>query len=392
VVRVRGSQGVPTLFENKVRTRRHHLKRGERLYDFYDQCALDGYDEVRTFLNRWITETSEPERSSLIARMKSGGDLGFKAGTCELIMYALLRKLGCDVTWHPVLADTGRHPDFYAFSKEGSVFVEVTTTNPPDREASTTNREAPIYNAINRARLPPGCVLGYSLIHAGDLSPSTTSLVSDVEQWARDSAQTNTTTTQLRIFEIGDWQIELELCRTNSEGVYSNAIGITSIGAQWVAAEADFRNALIGKAKKYGGLHAPYLIAVADAKGQLYGQDSVRDAVTEAVLGDEVIQFRKGKSPRVARKGNGFWFDRAPANTHVSGVILFPDTQLWGVRAPELQPVLAFNPWAQFVLPGFFRAFPHFEADKSRWKFVEGSKLGDLLDFPNPWPPDAHLR
>ena len=61
----------------------------------------------------------------------------------------------------------------------------VTTINPPSLEDAEANRETPIYNAIDRAKLPPGCVLGYELIRAGTSSPRLVELVGAVEAWVR---------------------------------------------------------------------------------------------------------------------------------------------------------------------------------------------------------------
>jgi hypothetical protein len=47
------------LFENRQRTGKIPLKRGESLWGFYDGCALPGYDEFRLVINRWLAEMPE---------------------------------------------------------------------------------------------------------------------------------------------------------------------------------------------------------------------------------------------------------------------------------------------------------------------------------------------
>jgi hypothetical protein len=69
----------------------------------------------------------------------------------------------------------------------------------------------------------------------------------------------------------------------------------------------DLRAALEGKSHKYGALDRPYLIAVADGKDRYFTADSVKSALTEAVLGDEIVQFHNG-SAQIAYAKNGFWY------------------------------------------------------------------------------------
>jgi len=51
------------LFSERQRTRQEPLKRGEQLFDFYDSCARDGYDQLRVLLNGWMAAIPEEHRS-----------------------------------------------------------------------------------------------------------------------------------------------------------------------------------------------------------------------------------------------------------------------------------------------------------------------------------------
>jgi hypothetical protein len=147
---------------------------------------------------------------------------------------------------------------------------------------------------------------------------------------------------------------------------------------------------LYHKARRYGSIDAPYLIVVADSKEQIVGLDSIDSALTQAVLGDEVVQWREGQPAHLARKNNGFWWGgETPRNTHVSGVMLFPDPGIWGLRSEIHQPTLAINPWADHPLPDSLKSFPRFEAENEKWKFKEGQIVADVLAIPKPWPPEA---
>jgi hypothetical protein len=149
------------------------------------------------------------------------------------------------------------------------------------------------------------------------------------------------------------------------------------------------REGLEEKAKRYGDLNAPYVIVVADGKDQLFSKDSIKSALTEAVLGDEIIQFRSGGSAHQTFARNGFWHGAAGArNRPVSAVVLLPDTELWKLRNENRQPTLAINPWARHRLPDKLRALPRFESDNDLWVFREGEPFANILKLPKPWPPE----
>src|SRR3970040_113939 len=102
------------LFEQRNRTRMSPLQRGERRFHFYDASRSVGYDECRATLNEWLSEIPDSERIKLATRMKSGGDLGFKTGTCELIVHSLLKRLQRDIVPHPEIKGSSGRPDLLA--------------------------------------------------------------------------------------------------------------------------------------------------------------------------------------------------------------------------------------------------------------------------------------
>jgi len=264
-------------------------------------------------------------------------------------------------------------------------YVEVTTFNPPDSEMADKNRENPIFDAINAAPIPDGSHLGYRLKRAGKSSPALKPLVADVERWAGDNAEAAKAKQVHKTFMVADWEVELDLYSGSSSPVGA-AIGAILRGGT-IEPHKEIRDALYAKTRRYGMLDQPYLIAVADGKDQLFGKKSVHSALTDAVFGDEIVQF-KGNAFHAARGKNGFWHGpNGPRNQHVSGVLLLPETRLWRLRNEKWQPVLAVNPWAERPLPESLQTIARFEADDDRWTFREGKWFADIVGLPDPWPP-----
>jgi hypothetical protein len=385
------AHGATVLFEDRKRTRQEPLGRGESLFEFYDSCARHGYDEFRSLVNGWLAKMPAKDRDKLITRFRYGKNREFGSCLSELVVHAFIVGSGYRVIPHPTLPGSTKHPDYAATDQSSTAplaYIEVTTVNPSDAEEAEENRENPVYKAVDGAKIPAGCALGYSLGRAGKSSPALKPLVADIEHWVRDNAEAAKTKEVSKSFAAGDWVIELDLYSGGSNPEPSaHAIGVIDLGGGIVSPHKDLRAALRSKSRRYGALDKPYLIAVADGKNHFFGKESVSRALTEAVFGDEIVKFRGGTAYLTHAK-NGFWHaPDGPDNRHVSGILLLPDTELWKLRDERGEPVLAVNPWAERPLPDALRAMRRFEADDGHWVLKEGKGFPDLVGMPDPWPP-----
>lgn len=339
--RAGGGSGPTVLFEDRERIRTEPLRRGETLFDLYDSSASPGYDEFRAVVNGWLAQMPADNRAALISRMRNGGYREFGASVVELSLHAFILGSGCRASPHPEVPGSTKRPD-YAASDQGGMplaYVEVTTVNPSAAQEAEKNRENPVYNAINAAKIPAGSILGYKLVRAGKSSPALKPLVADVERWARDHAEAAKTEEVSTPFTAGDWVVELDLYSGGSDPP-TQAIGVAQMRGGVIAPHKDLRDALYEKSRRYGALDKPYLIAVADGKDQLFSKDSIHLALTEALFGDEIVRF-KGAEAHISHAKNGFWHGpKGPRNQHVSAVLLLPETGLLKLREEEWQPVL----------------------------------------------------
>jgi hypothetical protein len=254
---------VDQLFPEVARSRNEPRRRGEKPFDFYNQCSRPGYDEFRSLVNGWIAQLPASDQAEILSRMSRGGDRQFQCGLIELLVHAFLRALNQKVAVHPRVEDSTKHPDFAVLDSDDRVlaYVEVTTVNPPDVADAEENREAPIYNAIDQIKLPVGYVFGYDVTRAGTSSPSLAPLIRDIRAWVKESSTKNSEQKITRRFVVGDWELELDLFSGGSLQ-HDRAIGIASGRVGWIAPHLDLRGALELKAKRYGDLQAPYLLSL----------------------------------------------------------------------------------------------------------------------------------
>jgi hypothetical protein len=104
----------------------------------------------------------------------------------ELTIHAALIRQGYTVEVHPPCPHPTRRPDFLAKDIDGNpvAYVEVTMFGPAQEIVGQSNREAAIYNAIDRTTLPPGFRLSYDVVSYGQSSPNVGTLCREIETWA----------------------------------------------------------------------------------------------------------------------------------------------------------------------------------------------------------------
>jgi hypothetical protein len=385
------------LFDNKERTRTAPKKPGEDDFAFYDSSARPEFQIYRNLVNGWITELPEAERAETIARLQKNDSLGYQAALAELTIHTALIRQGYAVEVHPACAHPTRKPDFLAKDNDGKsvAYVEVTTFGPELERVAQSNREATIYNAIDKTKLPPGFRLSYDVLIYGQSSPNVGMLCNAIEKWAAASQQEDSEVMPSEVFEADDWKIEISLVGGFKKDVpVERSIGGAMGDVRIVSAETEIRAALKKKGSRYGNFTAPYAVVVADCKDELTGGDRNAEFLIDAAFGTvvtEVKNFGSGEQQIEDKRRDDGYFGRPKAARHqnVSAVILLPKPHLWDLRTDRWQPLLLKNPWATHALPDAFFPLPGYQylTDKDEFAKVEGTRLADTLGLPDVWPP-----
>jgi hypothetical protein len=386
------------LFEKKERTRIEPKRQGEDDYTFYDSSARPEFQVYRDLLNDWIAELPEAYRKEAITRFRKNESLVYKAVLAELTVHAALKRQGFAVDVHPTCGHDSRKPDFLARNDKGNAvaFVEVTTFGPAPEFVARSKRAADIYNGIDKAKLPQGCRLGLDVITHGAKTPSLRKLRHLIEKWAAKVGEIDPQMPPSKVFDIDDWKIEIILFGGFREDVVTTHAIASAMGdARIVSATTEIRQALSTKGNRYGALDAPYLIVVADCKGELLGGDRNGDALLDAVFGTVVTQvttFDKGNHEIAERRrDDGYWGHPATArHRNLSGVLLLPRPHLCDLRSDRWQPLLLRNPWADRPLPDGFLPLPGYSLNvEGEFSPKPGTHLADILGLPPVWPPEA---
>jgi hypothetical protein len=339
----------------------------------------------------------EDKRAEAVSTLRKGDSLQYQAALAELTVHAALIREGYVTEVHPACSHPTRKPDFLVKLAQGAplVFVEVTSFTPDTEERSQANRDADIYNALDKTKLPAGWRLGLDIVKHGDNTPAVTKLRQSVEAWATEAAGGDSAAMPVKTFDLDGWSIELTLYGGFKKDVAPERVIASAMGdVRTISPELEIRQALEQKGSRYGAMTIPYLVVVADCKGELRGGHRIGEALLDAVFGTVVTQVSTTASGKTTvedkRILDGYW-GRPDQLKHrnVSGVLILPKPHLWDLRSERWQPLLLRNPWAEYPLPDNFLARAGFRLTESNGIApTEGKRFADILGLPEVWPPE----
>jgi len=384
------------LFEAKQRTRTAPKKPGEGDFAFYDSSARPEYDLYRELVNGWISELPEADRAEIVSRMQKGDSLQYQAALAELTSHAALKRRGYKVRIHPSCGHPTRKPDFEVQNAEAKpvAIMEVTTFNPARDEIAQGQRDAAVYNVLDKAKLPAGWRIGLDIVEHGEKSASLSKICKSVEAWAAEVALDDPLAMPTQTFHADGWSIEIMLHGGFNKDAPPERTIATAMGdLRVIKPHEEIRDAVQFKGSRYGAMTLPYVIVVADCKEELQG-GRIGDAALDAMFGTIVTAVwtdENGKTVMEDRRAaDGYWgTPDTPKHRDVSGIVVLPKPHLWDLRNERWQPILLRNPWAERPLPDDFLPLPGFECKPDHFAPKDGTRLADILGLPTPWPPEG---
>ena len=162
------------------------------------------------------------------------------------------------------------------------------------------------------------------------------------------------------------------------------AIAVRTINPLTIQSQKPIRDAVKGKASRYGKLDLPYVIAV-NAMGDYAKEESVIDALF-GTPGVRATQASSGQcEQREIRSPDGVWHNGTkPTHTRVSAVLSTERLKSWSLGQRRARLVL--NPWAQMPLPDLPFGIDTWRADSAALRKSDGASLADIFGLPDGWP------
>ncbi len=364
------------LFDDKQRNCHGPMTEAETHFQFYDRSARPEMAQKREHLNRWLCEMGEDHGRNLASAMRKDPNQ-FITGELEIILHRVATKQGFEVQIHPE-SPSGRRPDFYLKNEEVGVYLEATCVMPEDASDKEARRKAPVIDAINQLKLPAGHWLSVHDLTSDGSNPKVNRITKSVRDFVDSILGIASGETASEEILVDGWTIDISLVNTGSGTQYDRAIGTLSGGLGWVDPAGDMKRRLELKAKRYGALQAPFVIALANWK---HPGDNTR-SFQECLFGKpKVIVNLDTHELHEGRDLNGFWgYQEKPANQHVSAVILFPESPHWAAIDGNRQPILIHNPFATYELDEGFLNLPFMKFNDGGVLMEHaGDPLADLL-------------
>jgi hypothetical protein len=193
-----------------------------------------------------------------------------------------------------------------------------------------------------------------------------------------------------RRFEYNEDGWIVELAGFPKAEVLRGKSGLGAIGMEFsrfeeVIVHRRLRNVLEKKAKKYGSLELPFVIAV--NTNDLFGDEH---ELLMALFGIGASPIRNGMTRdkfEVTLPHDGLWIKAAkPRNTQVSGVLF--TRKVSAANLGSATGTLYLNPWATLPYKGALMQLPTavFSTDGAEYETRAGQSLLDVLQLPPGWP------
>lgn len=381
------------LFEGKKRGDLDPKRSVESDWRYLDRSGRREAERVRSFLEEWFSRYPEDHRAELKARMLAYESHDNESAAFEVVLFAALTSLGCVVQVHPPLEMTCRKPDFLCTAPDGDEFyVEAVLASEFREEQKMARRRSQVaidaLGGINTANW----YISISESGQPDTLPPFSRLRNEVERWlatldpekVRQDLQRRGAEAAPKLqWEHGGWEVDIEAWPSQRDG-NEPVVGARAEGMRCIEAIEPVRRAILAKAKSYGALPVPFLIAVnvdalffdkSDEMCALFG-----DVVHTLLVG------KQGVEPVSYRKQNGAWRDRrGPRYTRASGVWMFNNLSPWS--AAHSDGTIYFHPCATRPLPELLRKVNHAHVgDDGKMQWLSGLSLREVLHLPQGWP------
>lgn len=246
-------------------------REAEPLFTYYNTTGRPAFNTIRDVLEDWFNRYPAVDQHRLAGQFRSTLDSHHQSAFFELFLHELLLRLGFEVEIHP---EIGRptHPDFLV-SRHGErqFYLEATLALPANEEVAEQRRIEQVRDTINRMESPnffflmrekgtpednvPGARLRRELeAWLGTL---------DVAQIRRDFVEGGFDAVPSFTWSYSGWDVIIQPIpkNENQDGAPARPIGAVMPAGGQVTVDQDVRRAVEMKAKKYGDLGLPFVIA-----------------------------------------------------------------------------------------------------------------------------------
>lgn len=371
------------LFDEFARSYKAPAGYGEPDFDYLNRSANEPIVGIRDLLEDWFSRYPTSEKRDLRQRFRSRNESNHSSAFYEMWLHELMICLGCSVNIHPTLSATNRKPDFLVRSPQGCDFYleAIYVSGESVKQAKSNSRQNAFYDSLNYLKSPDFFI---NLDVKG--SPASPVPAKKIRNWLEhELSQLNPRLVDhflelRRIDLIPRWRFEHEgwkiTCYPTPKppelrGVPGvRTLATISFGGI-IDSESPIRDAVLSKAKRYGVLDLPFVVAV-NASDQFISDRDVLTALYGSVSG--------WNEPELLNDSRGVWGSvNRPVWTRVSAVLVTMKLRPCKISGPAC---LYHNPWPRKPYIGELTRLSQIIPVNNRLRTQRGEGVGSILGLP----------
>lgn len=369
-------------------------RRHESHFGYLERSARPEIGKVRALVETWFSRYPASHQNQLVSRLRSENDIDHLSSFFELALYEMLRRAGCEIEIEPDIDGSSKHPDFLVRSEGTDYYLEATLGIESDEKGRSSAVIKNILDQIDTIRSDRFFV---AVECEGTIknTPSKRWIISAVEKWLskldpgtvhRAHVEGNEDTFQ-HILILDDLVVKLTPFPKRDDNPSDRLIGFEMLEPRWLSTTDTIRGRVLEKARRYGELKKPYIIAV-----NLLGLAADRNDLLDALFGRRSfhVDFKNGDAVHTdtTRLLDGALHDRRGARyTRVSGVLWTHGLTSSNLATRTLE--LICNPFALLPLKSVDLPVPTLVSGNSQFEEIPGLTVGKILGLPPRWPEDV---
>lgn len=281
------------LFTDKIRTNTKYAVPGEPTYSFLNRSALPEFVPVREKLNAWFAHYPEDEQYELKKRLQTQRQ--FDDAFFELYVHEFFYRRGFHLSVHPELTTTAKQPDFIVSKEDESKFyLEVKVVHDEsDHERNYKEKQNKIAHELNKLGNFPYWISIRELVVKNDSSFSVKALIRKIEEALNSFnylRMIELASNEYLSYEDENIQIKLAFWPRTSSRIHgmNRAVGVHGyFEVGYVKTSDSLTKAIKEKAKKYGTLNHPFVLALSCISPDFLGPDDL-----ETIIGKDCKYIR----------------------------------------------------------------------------------------------------
>lgn len=377
------------LFDDESRTHEFPSGYSEPTFEYLNRSANEPIRKTRDVLEDWFSRYPESDQAELRERFRSRKEHNHSSALFELWLHEVLLRLGCRVQIHPPLPHTDRKPDFLIKSPHGLDFYleAIHTAGASEDESRAQARLNTLYDSLNYLQSPD-----FFIKIEVDGLPRTPVPGREIKRalerrLARLNPELINHFLHSRSLDlVPHWDFEHDGLRITCSPIpkppeLRGLPGVRTLGMKTfggiIDSEGPIKTAVTTKAKRYGVLDLPLVVAVNATDLFLSDRD-----VLNALYGS----FQGWPEPELLNDERGVWGNvDNPKWTRVAATLVTIKLRSDKLVVPAH---LHHNPRAVRPYSSELTRFPQTTITNNRLITSDGETIESILGLPSDFPED----